>query len=60
MSATTKESKIAAQFIRHYYQTLHKNPEDLHKFYMHESCFTHGEGQETGEIYEGIEAIKNK
>jgi len=60
MSATSKEHKIATQFIKAYYHTLNKNPEDLHKFYMNESRFTHGEGQETVESYEGVDAIKNK
>jgi len=53
--------KIALQFIKQYYQTLSKNPEDLHKFYTQESCFTYGVGtEENVETYEGVEAIKNR
>jgi len=33
---------IGQEFVRQYYTILHEVPEQLHRFYSHDSCFVHG------------------
>jgi len=40
---------IGQEFVRQYYTILHEVPEELHRFYSHDSCFVHGGVDRPGE-----------
>lgn len=40
---------IGQEFVRQYYTILHEVPEQLHRFYSHDSCFVHGGVDQPGE-----------
>lgn len=40
---------IGQEFVRQYYTILHEVPEQLHRFYSHDSCFVHGGVDRPGE-----------
>lgn len=52
---------IGREFVRCYYTLLHDNPNKLHRFYLDQSTFVHGNQQdETAECVSGQRAIHEK
>lgn len=52
---------IGREFVRCYYTLLHDNPNKLHRFYLEQSTFVHGnQADETAECVTGQRAIHDK
>jgi len=52
---------IGREFVRCYYTLLHDNPDKLHRFYLDQSTFVHGnQTEETAECVSGQRAIHEK
>lgn len=52
---------IGREFVRCYYTLLHDNPNKLHRFYLDQSTFVHGnQTEETAECVSGQRAIHEK
>lgn len=52
---------IGREFVRCYYTLLHDNPDKLHRFYLDQSTFVHGnQTDETAECVSGQRAIHEK
>jgi len=52
---------IGREFVRCYYTLLHDNPDKLHRFYLDQSAFVHGnQTEETAECVSGQRAIHEK
>lgn len=54
---------IGQEFVRQYYTILHEVPEQLHRFYSHDSCFVHGGVDRPGEatpLVQGQQDIHQK
>ncbi|KJE94731.1 hypothetical protein CAOG_08877, partial [Capsaspora owczarzaki ATCC 30864] len=54
--------EIANQFVHLYFTYLNRDAMQLHRFYKHNSSFTHAEESQSSDqqTYVGVEAIKNK
>ncbi|GMT24308.1 hypothetical protein PFISCL1PPCAC_15605 [Pristionchus fissidentatus] len=52
-------TEIGREFVRQYYTLLSERPQDVHRFYSHESVFVHGELEAVGQqkIVNAIEGL---